>query len=63
MDKTDTFIDKGKPGETKILISGEMELDDISTKAEYGRHNGLQRTSLDKVSRISNIILYFFLLK
>ena len=60
MDETYTFIDKCKPNETKISIAQEMELDEISTKAENGRLNGLQRTSLDKVYRISSIILYSF---
>ena len=52
MDESGTFIDKCEEKETKIPIDLEMELDEISTKAENGRHNGLQRTSFDKVSRI-----------
>ena len=52
MDESDTFMDKCKQKETKIPINLDMELDEISTKAENGLHNGFQRTYFDKVSRI-----------
>ena len=52
MDESATFIDEFKEKETKITIDREMELDEISSKAENGRHNGIKSTSFDKVSRI-----------